>query len=767
MISPRAAKPLAWVWLLLVLLGALYLGVSWQRGILFRTDFLSLLPAEARGGESVDLEQRLLDKAARRFVLLVGHPDRKLARQAADNIEAGLMGSGLAAIEPLGADRIKGLGAFYLPRTGLLLSAGDRAALTEGEGAALARRALAQVFGVGGIADARLLARDPFLLMPQFLAALPAPLSRLAPDEGRLSVREGGVTWVLVSGEVTGDPYALDVQKRFVGALDGHFDALVQELPDLKLYRTGAIFFAAEGSASGLRETSTLGTMATVGTILLLVGAFRRAGPLLINLLAVAVGIGAGLAANLLMFGDIHIATLLFGVGLTGVAVDYGIHYCATVFDPARPDPWTRLRKVLPGISIGLLTTLIGYAIMLLAPFPALRQVAIFSIVGLTASFFTVVFWFPYLDRGVAPRYAARMLQVADLFSHVWEDGRLRRLCWVSLALLLILGAVGFSRAVVDDDVRRMQSLSPTLLADQAAIAQLAGSSAAPQFVAIEAADDEAALRQGERVGAILDRLVGEGALAAHRGPADFVPSLARQRENAELTSKLDVTAQAVALGLKLPPAASPQPFTLAEARASGAFPFLDEWLLGPGSQVIALDGLKDPAALRAALSGMEGVRFLDPAGDFSARLGAYRHKALWLIGMSALLMILPLGWRYGLKGGIVVLLPPLAALLLAPALIALTGEGLSFFHVMGLILVLAIGVDYATFCAEADRAHRPVTMLAVLLDMVTTLLSFGLLAFSSVFAVHAFGLTMLIGILVAFLLAPLAGNVNPRGAKS
>ncbi len=81
----------------------------------------------------------------------------------------------------------------------------------------------------------------------------------------------------------------------------------------------------------------------------------------------------------------------------------------------------------------------------------------------------------------------------------------------------------------------------------------------------------------------------------------------------------------------------------------------------------------------------------------------------------------------------------------------------------MGLILVLAIGVDYATFCAETDQAHRPVTMLAVLLDMVTTLLSFGLLAFSSVFAVHAFGLTMLLGILIAFLLAPLAGAVQPR----
>ena len=763
MIPPRTARPLAGAWLLLAILGALYLGLSWHRGILFRTDLLSLLPADARTGESLAVEQRLLDNAARRFVLLVGHADGKVARQAAGDIESVLADSAVATFEPLEADRLKGMGTFYLPRAGLVLSASDRAALSGGGEGAIARRALAQVFGVGGIADARLLTLDPFLLLPQFLSSLPAPLSRLAPDQGRLSVREDGTTWVLVNGEVTGDPYALDVQERFGRALDGRLAELTQVVPDLRLYRTGAIFFAAEGSASGLRETSTLGTIATVGTILLLVGAFRRVAPLLMNLLAVAIGIGAGLAVNLLLFGEIHIATLLFGVGLTGVAVDYGIHYCATVFDPARPGPWARLRKVLPGISIGLLTTLIGYAIMLLAPFPALRQVAVFSIVGLTASFFTVIFWFPYFDRGSAPSYAGRMLQVADIFWRLWEDPRLRRLCWASLGVLLVLGAIGFSRAVVDDDVRRMQSLSPSLLAEQAAIERLAGSSGAPQFVAIEAADDEAALQLGEQVGAVLDKLVEQGALVAHRGPADFVPSLARQKENASLSEKLDKAAQAAALGLKLPPAVAPQPFTLAEAQASGAFPFLDEWLLGPGTQVIALDGLKDPTALRSALAGIDGVRFLDPAGDFSARLGTYRHKALWLIGISAMLMILPLGWRYGLKGGIIVLLPSLAALLLAPALIALTGEGLSFFHVMGLILVLAIGVDYATFCAETDGAHRAVTMLAVLLDMVTTLLSFGLLAFSSVFAVHAFGLTMLIGILVAFLLAPLAGNVNPR----
>lgn len=768
MTSPRSARPLAFLWLVLVLAAAGYLGIQSLRGVSFRTDLLSLLPADSAARESRILGARLMDTAAKRFVLLVGHSDPAIARAAAVALEGALVENGLARPQTTGADQFQDMGAYYATHAGGLLAPADRAALLDGQGEALARRALAQVYGVGGFADARLLKWDPFLLFPSFLSALPAPLSRLALEDGRLVAKADGMVWVLVAGDVAGDPYALDTQQRFIDILDGKIDILARQHADLAVKRTGAIFFAQQGAQSGLRETSTLGTISMVGTVLLLVGAFRRVGPLLMNLLAVAIGIGSGLTANLWLFGEIHIATLLFGVGLTGVAVDYGIHYSATVFDPSRPTTWQRLHQVLPGISLGLITTLIGYAILLVAPFPALRQVAVFSLVGLTASFFTVVLWFPWLDRGEAPGYGRHLLRLANIFWRIWEDPRLRRLCWLALAALICLGGYGFSRLTVDDDVRRMQSLSPALLKEQADIQRLAGTSGALQFVLIDAADDETALQRGEEVATVLDRLQQNGLLLAHRGPADFVPSLARQADNRRLVREgLDWPTQAAQIGLPSP--AQPQAqkdLTLQAALAGGAMPFLKDWVLGEGRHVIALDGLENPAALREALGSIRDVELLDPAGDFTERLGTYRHRAMWLIGLSALLMVLPLSWRYGLRGGLTVLLPSLAALVLAPALIALGGEGISFFHIMGLILVLAIGVDYATFCAETDRVHRPVTMLAVLLDMVTTLLSFGVLAFSSVFAVHAFGLTMLVGILIAFLLAPLAGNVIPRGGR-
>jgi predicted exporter len=162
------------------------------------------------------------------------------------------------------------------------------------------------------------------------------------------------------------------------------------------------------------------------------------------------------------------------------------------------------------------------------------------------------------------------------------------------------------------------------------------------------------------------------------------------------------------------------------------------------------------------ALASAASARFIDPTEDFSSLLAKYRHRAVWLIGVSMILMLVPLWWRYGAKGALIVIAPAIAAVVLAPALIALTGQAISFFHVMALTIVLSIGVDFAIFCAEGSEGRRLSASLAVVLAAMTTLLSFGILAFSQVLAVHSFGLTLLLGVLIAFLLAPVALQVRP-----
>ncbi|WP_448207155.1 MMPL family transporter [Azospirillum sp. sgz302134] len=765
-------KIAALAWLVLVLLAGLYLGLRIQDGLGFRTDLLALLPREEQDPVLQRANEAVSRALGRRVIALVGDASRERARAAARALSADLKATGLVASagEDIGADRLKALGALYFPHRRALLSEGDRALLLAGRGEDIAQRALAQAFGVFGMADANLLRNDPFLLLPSFFTGLPFPLSRLAPDDGLLTVVEDGVTWILVPAVLAGEPFELDVQDRVIGAFDASVERLRREAPGLQVKRLGAVFFAQAGSQAALRESSWLSTLSLSGTVLLILLVFRRVGPLLHNLLALGVGIGVGLAGSLFLFGELHVAALLFGTSLIGVAVDYSLHYSACLFDRGARTPRDRLAHVLPGILLGLLTTLIGYMALMLAPFPGLRQIAVFSVLGLVAAFLTVVLWLPALDRSAPLRHGAGMLAAAGHLWRFWEDPRWRRPRALLLLVLGLLGVAGLTRLHADDDVRRMQSLSPALVQEQEEIQRRIGATTASQFILVRGADDEEALRREEAIAGTLDRLRGEGVLAGFQMPAAFVPSARRQAENRALVrDALEgpwLAAQREQLGLPPSPPekdeASP-PLTLAAALGRGDVPFLGELVLGPGLHVVALQGLTRPDAVRAALAGAEGVRLVDPTADFSALLAKYRQRALLLIAASALLMVPALVWRYGWRGALRTLVPSALALALAPAVAALAGQGFTFFHAMALVLILSVGVDYSIFCAESgdspETDRRAVTMVAVWLATLTTLLSFGLLAFSQVAAVHSFGLTMLVGVSLSFLLAPLAAG--------
>ncbi|MFX5718404.1 hypothetical protein ABTE23_20480, partial [Acinetobacter baumannii] len=81
------------------------------------------------------------------------------------------------------------------------------------------------------------------------------------------------------------------------------------------------------------------------------------------------------LSVSMLLFGKIHLLTLVFGASLIGIAQDYGIYFlCARLAAPATQDSTTLLRRLLPGLALMLLAALIGYLGMALTPFPGLQQ---------------------------------------------------------------------------------------------------------------------------------------------------------------------------------------------------------------------------------------------------------------------------------------------------------------------------------------------------------------------------------------------------------
>ena len=83
-------------------------------------------------------------------------------------------------------------------------------------------------------------------------------------------------------------------------------------------------------------------------------------------------------------------------------------------------------------------------------------------------------------------------------------------------------------------------------------------------------------------------------------------------------------------------------------------------------------------------------------------------------------------------------------------------GVPFNLFTLLALWLVLGLGIDYGIFLRHG-RDHRVTAILSVTLSACTTLIAFGLLAFSATPFIRSIGLTLLFAITLSWLFALLA----------
>lgn len=764
-------RKLAILWLIIVLFGAAYLGVRAYEGIRFDTDLMALLPQEERDPVKKQEQDAVTRNFSQQIVLLISSQRDEDAFAAANSMKQSLEGTQLIQFNNMsgGQDSLKKIGEFYFPyRTGLL-SPNDREFLLKGQGKDIAGRAVAQTYSFTGISDPALLRNDPFLLMPSFFMGLPTPEAHFELENGFLVLKDQGKTWILMSGKLKSEAYAVDTQEVVVSAYEATKSKLLQQYFGLEVSHTGAVFFAEAGARQAMGETSTIGVVSTLGVLLVLFLVFRAVSPIILSFMTLGVGMLCASSLSLWMFDNLHVGALLFGVSLIGIAVDYSLEYCSEIFYPGSATPAQRLKKSVMGISLGTATTAIGYLTFFFAPFPGLKQVAIFSTVGLLASWVTVVLWLPLLDNMKEPKHSTQMVGIFEKMLKLWLSPNYLKFRHIFFVLLLLSTIVGYAFLKVDDDVRHLQALPKDLLKEQAQIQQITKHSQSAVFFVVKGKDLETALQQEEKLTDKLHGLVNKGSLGSYNGLTNFLPSVKRQTENRNFVrtelydSLLKAHLENIQLGGKIKtPDWDAGYLTASHIDAmKSLFPFISYFMLDNVEQetvnIVMLNNINDMKALEQAGEGIEGVSFINPVQNISDLLKKYRIRALYLLAFSTVLMMPLLFWRYGLKHGSVMIIPPILTVCFTPGICALFGVSFTFFNAMALVLVLSFAVDYVIFCSESKGNHRPVTLLAITMTGTTTALSFGLLALSSVAVVVSFGTTMLIGMLLSYAFCPMA----------
>jgi predicted exporter len=315
------------------------------------------------------------------------------------------------------------------------------------------------------------------------------------------------------------------------------------------------------------------------------------------------------------------------------------------------------------------------------------------------------------------------------------------------------------------------------------------GASDARTLIAARGASADAALAAAERVGERLDPLVAAGKIGGYESPAKVLPSEATQRARQaslppanELRERLArALAQSPLPAARLGPfvedveRARAQPALTREALAGTAFEAaLDGLLFSDGSgrwtAIIGLrppaDGTLDLAAVRAAVGSGDAL-VIDLKAEADRLYSSYFLRALAAsgAGLAAIVVLLFAALRDARR--VARVLAPLAAGVLAVAAWhTLAGTRLNLLHLVGLLLVVAIGSNYALFfdrMAQAGTAAAR-TLASLVLANVTTVASFGVLALSQIPVLHAIGSTVALG---AFATLVFASMLAPPGLQS
>jgi predicted exporter len=594
-----------------------------------------------------------------------------------------------------------------------------------------------------------------------------------------------------------------DAQSEAIAAIRAAFAAARQSPRDGESPANAAVLrlsgpgvFAVAARARIQKAALRLSLISSVLVVTLLLAVYRSLAALGLGLLPVASGALVGIAAVALGFGAVHGITLGFGITLIGESVDYSIYFFIQsrhLLENAGRDSWQR--RWWPTVRLGMLTSVCGFASLLPSGFPGLQQLGLYSISGLiTAALVT---------RFVLPALLPRAFAVHDvtplgnaIAAVLYPVAHLRRGAVTAAALLLALLA-SLILASHHDLLwnRELSALSPVSLEEQNFDAELRaelGAADVRDLIVISGPDLESILRGAESAVRALQPLLDAKIIGSIDSPANFLPSMAAQqarRDGLPNAGQLrDNLRQAIAgVGLSFERL---QPFLEdVEATRHGALlgaTDLRGTSLNTGFESMILhqrQGWNALLPLHAAQAGQEidlpriaaalqrahldTARVLDLKHESDSLYADYLSEAirLSLAGFAAVAVLL-LATLRSARRVMLVLSPLILSVLVVAAGLALFKVQLTILHLVGMLLIVAVGSNYALFFDRQrhadERDSQPLTLASLAIANASTVIGFGLLSFSGIPVLEALGCSVAPG---AFLALVFSALLAPGGA--
>jgi predicted exporter len=781
----RAALLIAW---LLVLAG---LGWMVSQRLKIGTDLRSFMPAPTTPDQRLLMEQVGDGPGSRLLLLAVSRVGPPLAGDVQSDAQLAALSQGLAGAlrkDPRytqvlnGSFDLAALDPGLLPYRYLLSPTLDTQPLDETYLADQLQQRLDDLSSPAASLLKGLLPRDPTLEMLKLAERWTPAKSPEERDGVWFSPQHEAL--LLVQTSAAGfDP---DAQQQAIDGIQHAFHAL-QGSASAQLEFSGPGYFSVVVGAQTRHQADWIGRISSMGFIVLMLLAYRSLSSLLLSALPIASAALAGIAALTMAYPEVHGITLAFGFTLLGVAQEYPIRVLS--HRRAGEDAVQSVRALWPLLLTAIASACIAYLAFYASGVNGLKQLAVFTIVGLLVAGFST----RYLLSHLLPVHVRDVAQMPWLMKARSFVDRLPRPRWIPIVvtLLIVLMLAVAPGPFWQNNLAALTPLPQDMLLHDARLREALGAPDVRYLLVLQAPTEQGVLALSEKLQPKVDALVAQHAVDALELPSLYLPSVALQQARQQKLPDHGTLQHALGQALQGLPFRPDlfQPFLDDVETARSLTPLTPErYAQTPLGQRLAamlvqrdghwlglgtVSGVHDVAALQALGSG-GSVRLLDLKAASESLVAAYRTRILQALLIASVLLVLTITLALrSLRRAWHVLAPMTLATFLVLAVERIVGIEISLFHLVALILAGGLGLHYALFFERdtGDAAEQRRTLHATIVCVLSALLVFGMLGWATIPVLRAIGLTVSLGVAFHFclsiLMAPHADHDSPENSHA
>ena len=745
MFKDKFVQTIQWVFIGL-LVTSIVLALKVYDQIEINTDLSELNPQQRHSKTTKDAINSLSEDIERRVLLLISGANEDTVYDAESKLRDELSKLNQLQLHPHTEDLAYDLIETIIPHRFSLLNATQRNSLNNSTNQEIIKESESNLYSISTI---RLLPlnQDPTGWHSQFLQDLLFSMQDAPSNSDNF--------YSVVSFGIKQGATDMRQQKELLSILDTQFTDLTNEY-NISINRSGIFFFAVDAANKSKADISLITTGSTIGVIALLLLVFRSIHSLILPVTSVVLGVGFAFLVSHALYGNVHILTIVFGATLIGIVIDYSLHYFYHIASSSHSN-----EPLYRALSLSLITSLIGYSSLTFSDLQALQKVAVFSCCGLLMA------WLSVISIGkISSCKAIQLNQVLlpSLQSFLSSSvAHLKPIVWLFISVTLVACAFIVTQTApsFNDDPRLFFKPSEELLASERTVAQNSNDYEPGRYLLIHGTDESNLYARTKLLFSSLEKQdnVDVNDLSSL---LKWVPSKSQQDSDYLLQNRLYAN-KGIAQSLIKTIGADQslwQSLNNEYQLSKGSYLEISEvanilsqstppLIVYSEDQITSFILIKkgvDTTIIEGIANSIDGIEYINSLEQTQYSLEQQRYSALILLGFAYCLIALLLGFRYRSMKAIGMLMVPITAssLVLLISVVGL-GQTLNLFHVMALFLVLGFGMDYTIFTQEISDA-RAVTLQAILLSAMTSIISFGLLSISDIAVAYSFGFTLLIG---------------------